>query len=166
MEEKMVRKVPGCSSIEANVEVFEFVAGDWSHVFMDDIMLVSLPIDKHLKSHWFDRDDCHRRQFQKSEKPKFVNNLDVAPLKLSMLLSKPESLLLDSRTKREVVGVVVWMSLLALINDWSTMDLDGEGQRLQAWGFLGFRFRCAVDGWDMDNSYIVFQGRKCNSTII
>ncbi|KAM2155602.1 hypothetical protein ACFX1Q_047290 [Malus domestica] len=122
MEEKMVRKVPGCSSAEANVEVFEFVVGDWSHVFMDDIMLVSLPIDKHLKSHWFDRDDCHRRQFQKSEKPKFVNNLDIAPLKLSMLLSKPESLLLDSRTKREVVRVVVWMSLLALINDWSTMD--------------------------------------------
>ncbi|KAM1017890.1 hypothetical protein FF1_047197 [Malus domestica] len=57
--EKMVRKVPGCSSVEANGEVFEFVVGDLSHVFMDDIMLVSLPIDKHLKSHWFDRDVTH-----------------------------------------------------------------------------------------------------------
>ncbi|KAM1431311.1 hypothetical protein ACFX2I_047277 [Malus domestica] len=80
-----------------------------------------------------------------------------------MLLSKPESLLLDSQTKREVVGVVVWMSLLGFINDWSTMDRRREGQRQQAWGF---RFRCAVEGWDMDNSYIVFQRRKCNSAII
>ncbi|KAM1114583.1 hypothetical protein ACFX13_048120 [Malus domestica] len=36
-----------------------FGCGYLSHVFMDDIMLVSFPIDKHLKSHWFDRDVTH-----------------------------------------------------------------------------------------------------------
>ncbi|PQM35571.1 pentatricopeptide repeat-containing protein [Prunus yedoensis var. nudiflora] len=57
MEEKKVRKVPGCSLVEVNGEVFEFVAGDRSHVLMDEIMLASLVIDKHLKSRCFDRDD-------------------------------------------------------------------------------------------------------------
>lgn len=57
MEGKKVRKVPGCSLVEVNGEVFEFFAGDRSHVLMDEIMLASLVIDKHLKSRCFDRDD-------------------------------------------------------------------------------------------------------------
>lgn len=57
MEEKRVRKVPGCSLIEVNGEVFEFVAGDKSHVLMQEIMLLSFAIGKHLKFFWFDCDD-------------------------------------------------------------------------------------------------------------
>ncbi|KAL6200168.1 hypothetical protein ACLB2K_029950 [Fragaria x ananassa] len=57
MEEKRVRKVPGCSLIEVNGEVYEFTAGDRSHVLMQEIMLLSFATVKHLKSFWFDGDD-------------------------------------------------------------------------------------------------------------
>ncbi|KAK9285832.1 hypothetical protein L1049_025033 [Liquidambar formosana] len=56
MEEKKVRKVPGCSLIEVDGVVREFVAGDRSHVFREDILLLLLGIDKNLKSSWFDDD--------------------------------------------------------------------------------------------------------------
>lgn len=52
-----MRKVPGCSLIEVIDEVFEFVAGDKSHVLMQEIMLLSFAIGKHLKFFWFDCDD-------------------------------------------------------------------------------------------------------------
>ncbi|XP_057971460.1 pentatricopeptide repeat-containing protein At5g66520-like [Malania oleifera] len=57
MEEKKVRKVPGCSLIEVDGVVCEFVAGDRSHVFMEIIMSVLLGIDKNLKSLWLDDND-------------------------------------------------------------------------------------------------------------
>ncbi|GAV69551.1 PPR domain-containing protein/PPR_1 domain-containing protein/PPR_2 domain-containing protein [Cephalotus follicularis] len=50
MEEKNVRKIPGCSFIEVDGKVCEFVAGDRSHVLMEDTMLLLFGIDKHLKS--------------------------------------------------------------------------------------------------------------------
>lgn len=50
MEENGVRKVPGCSSVEVNGVAFEFVVGDRSYTFMDDIVSMLLGIDKHLKS--------------------------------------------------------------------------------------------------------------------
>lgn len=49
MEEKRVKKVPGCSLIEVDGAVCEFVAGDRSHRFMEDIMLISRAIDGNLK---------------------------------------------------------------------------------------------------------------------
>ncbi|PRQ45215.1 putative pentatricopeptide [Rosa chinensis] len=57
MEEKRVRKVPGCSLIEVNGEVYEFTAGDRSHVLMQEIMLLSFATAKHLKSFRFDGDE-------------------------------------------------------------------------------------------------------------
>ncbi|XP_004295922.1 PREDICTED: pentatricopeptide repeat-containing protein At5g66520-like [Fragaria vesca subsp. vesca] len=57
MEEKRVRKVPGCSLIEVNGEVYECTAGDRSHMLMQEIMLLSFATLKHLKSFWFDGDD-------------------------------------------------------------------------------------------------------------
>jgi hypothetical protein len=57
MEEKKVRKVPGCSLIEVDGVVCEFVAGDRSHLLMEEIILMSLAIDKHLKFLWCDYDD-------------------------------------------------------------------------------------------------------------
>lgn len=50
MQEKKVRKVPGCSLIEVNGIVCEFVAGDSSHDLMEEITLSLIKIDKHLKS--------------------------------------------------------------------------------------------------------------------
>ncbi|MBA0577186.1 hypothetical protein Golob_025237 [Gossypium lobatum] len=46
---KKVRKVPGCSSIEIAGSVSEFVAGDMSYLRVEDVMLVLLGIDNHLK---------------------------------------------------------------------------------------------------------------------
>lgn len=57
MEEKMVIKMPGCSVIEIDGLVCEFVAGDRSHVFMGEIVLLLLSIDKHLKSSRFNNDE-------------------------------------------------------------------------------------------------------------
>jgi pentatricopeptide repeat protein len=57
MEEKRVKKVPGCSLIEVDGMVSEFVAGDRSHVLMEEIMLRLLAIDTHLKFPWLDDDD-------------------------------------------------------------------------------------------------------------
>ncbi|KAE8022183.1 hypothetical protein FH972_008007 [Carpinus fangiana] len=57
MEEKKVRKVPGCSLIEVDGVICEFVAGDRSHLLMEEIILMSLAIDKHLKFLWCDYDD-------------------------------------------------------------------------------------------------------------
>lgn len=57
MEEKKVKKVPGCSLIEVDGVVSEFVAGDRSHLLMEKITLFSLGIDKHLKSLRHDHDD-------------------------------------------------------------------------------------------------------------
>ncbi|XP_059623317.1 pentatricopeptide repeat-containing protein At5g66520-like [Cornus florida] len=56
MEEKNVKKVPGCSLIEVNGVVCEFIAGDRSHVLMEDIIPFSLAIETHLKSLCFDDD--------------------------------------------------------------------------------------------------------------
>ncbi|XP_031393651.1 pentatricopeptide repeat-containing protein At5g66520-like isoform X2 [Punica granatum] len=50
MEENGVRKVPGCSSIEVNGTVYEFVVGDKSYVFMDKIESLLFRIDTHLKA--------------------------------------------------------------------------------------------------------------------
>ena len=58
MEEKRVQKLPGCSLIEVDGVVFEFVAGDRSHAPMEEIMLMLLAIDTHLKfSRHHDDDD-------------------------------------------------------------------------------------------------------------
>ncbi|CAK9139645.1 unnamed protein product [Ilex paraguariensis] len=62
MEENKVKKVPGCSLIEVDGMVCEFVAGDRSHVLMEEIELLSIGIDKHLKSRCFDEDDITAEQ--------------------------------------------------------------------------------------------------------
>ncbi|KAF4350142.1 hypothetical protein G4B88_019271 [Cannabis sativa] len=54
MERKRVTKVPGCSLIEVDGSVNEFVAGDRSHVLMQEIISLLLAMDKHLKSICFD----------------------------------------------------------------------------------------------------------------
>ncbi|KMT13353.1 hypothetical protein BVRB_4g084440 [Beta vulgaris subsp. vulgaris] len=50
MQEKMVRKVPGCSSVEVDGVVSEFGAGQMCNKQMKDIMLPLLQMDKHLRS--------------------------------------------------------------------------------------------------------------------
>ncbi|XP_054799183.1 pentatricopeptide repeat-containing protein At5g66520-like [Prosopis cineraria] len=50
MQEKKVRKVPGSSSIEINGAVCEFVSGNYSHHFTEDIMAALFEMEKHLKS--------------------------------------------------------------------------------------------------------------------
>ncbi|KAM3712610.1 hypothetical protein ACJW30_01G195400 [Castanea mollissima] len=59
MEEKRVQKLPGCSLIEVDGVVCEFVAGDRSHALMEEIMLMLLAIDTRLKfsRHDDDNDD-------------------------------------------------------------------------------------------------------------
>ncbi|KAF7831183.1 pentatricopeptide repeat-containing protein [Senna tora] len=57
MQEKNVRKVPGCSLIEVNGVVCEFVSGDYTHVLMEEITLALLEMEKHLKSVCLDDDD-------------------------------------------------------------------------------------------------------------
>ncbi|XP_041022846.1 pentatricopeptide repeat-containing protein At5g66520-like [Juglans microcarpa x Juglans regia] len=57
MEEKKVRKVPGCSLIEVDGVVSEFVAGNRSHLLMEKITLVARGIDNHLKFLRCDHDD-------------------------------------------------------------------------------------------------------------
>ncbi|KAJ7964378.1 Pentatricopeptide repeat-containing protein [Quillaja saponaria] len=59
MQDNKVRKMPGCSLIEVNGVVSEFVAGDRSHVLMEEIILLLLEIDKQLKSIWFDDHGKH-----------------------------------------------------------------------------------------------------------
>ncbi|XP_060672311.1 pentatricopeptide repeat-containing protein At5g66520-like [Ziziphus jujuba] len=56
MEKKMVTKKPGCSVIEIDGAVCEFVAGDRSHECMEEIVFSLLSIDKHLKSSWLSDD--------------------------------------------------------------------------------------------------------------
>ncbi|GFS39885.1 tetratricopeptide repeat (TPR)-like superfamily protein [Actinidia rufa] len=62
MEEKKVKKVPGCSLIEVDGAVCEFIAGDTSHALMEEIVLLSVVTDKHLKALWFDDDDITMEQ--------------------------------------------------------------------------------------------------------
>ncbi|KAL5727082.1 hypothetical protein ACHQM5_000314 [Ranunculus cassubicifolius] len=50
MEDKNVRKIPGCSFIEVDGVIREFVAGDKSHFLMDEIMLLLLLMNKQLKA--------------------------------------------------------------------------------------------------------------------
>ncbi|XAR73642.1 hypothetical protein NMG60_11007680 [Bertholletia excelsa] len=57
MEDNKVKKVPGCSLIEVDGVVCEFIAGDRSHLLMEEIMLLLMVADKHLKSFWFVDDD-------------------------------------------------------------------------------------------------------------
>ncbi|KAF8394398.1 hypothetical protein HHK36_020606 [Tetracentron sinense] len=57
MEEKRVTKVPGCSLIEVDGVVCEFVAGDKCHLLTEELLLLLLGIDKHLKSAGFEDDD-------------------------------------------------------------------------------------------------------------
>ena len=57
MERKKVTKVPGCSLIEVDGSVNEFVAGERSHLHMQEIISSLLAIDKHLKSICFDDSD-------------------------------------------------------------------------------------------------------------
>ncbi|PIA37743.1 hypothetical protein AQUCO_03000343v1 [Aquilegia coerulea] len=56
MDDKNVKKVPGCSLIEVDGVVREFVAGDRSHVFMEDFISLLLVITKQLKEFPFDDD--------------------------------------------------------------------------------------------------------------
>ncbi|KAH7669257.1 TPR-like protein [Dioscorea alata] len=56
MEEKKVMKVPGCSMIEIDGVACEFVAGDRSHMYMEEIMSVVEATDVQLK--YSDFDDC------------------------------------------------------------------------------------------------------------
>lgn len=57
MEDKNIRKLPGCSSIEVNGTVCEFVTGDWSYALEEDIMFLLFGIDKQLKSLFPDDDE-------------------------------------------------------------------------------------------------------------
>ncbi|XP_038701549.1 pentatricopeptide repeat-containing protein At5g66520-like [Tripterygium wilfordii] len=57
MEEKKVRKIPGCSLIEVDGKVCEFVAGYQSHMLTDEITLSLFGIAKHLKSLWLNDDN-------------------------------------------------------------------------------------------------------------
>lgn len=50
MEENRVKKVPGCSSIEVNGEVCEFVVGDRSFALIEEVATLLRGIEKHLKS--------------------------------------------------------------------------------------------------------------------
>ncbi|KAF9619882.1 hypothetical protein IFM89_009664 [Coptis chinensis] len=56
MENKNVRKVPGCSSIEVVGVVCKFVAGDRSHFLMEDITLLLVVIKTQLKAVGLDDD--------------------------------------------------------------------------------------------------------------
>ena len=57
MEDKNIRKLPGCSSIEVNGTVCEFVTGDRSYALEEDIMFLLFGIDKQLKSLFLDDDE-------------------------------------------------------------------------------------------------------------
>lgn len=59
MEAKKVRKVPGCSSIEIDGRVCEFIAGDMSYLLMEEVMLCLLGVDNHLKFLWLDDDNTN-----------------------------------------------------------------------------------------------------------
>ncbi|KAJ8752165.1 hypothetical protein K2173_003773 [Erythroxylum novogranatense] len=56
MEDKSLKKVPGCSLIEVDGIVHEFIAGDRSHVFTEEIML-SLGMDRHVHALCFEEND-------------------------------------------------------------------------------------------------------------
>ncbi|XP_031250567.1 pentatricopeptide repeat-containing protein At5g66520-like [Pistacia vera] len=56
MGDKNVRKVPGCSLIEVDGLVCEFVYGERSHMLMEEIEFLLFGIDKHLKSLCFSDD--------------------------------------------------------------------------------------------------------------
>uniref|UniRef100_A0A7N0RIP0 Pentatricopeptide repeat-containing protein n=1 Tax=Kalanchoe fedtschenkoi TaxID=63787 RepID=A0A7N0RIP0_KALFE len=64
MEERKVKKVPGCSVIEMNGSVCEFVAGDQSHgVLMEDARLLLPGIVNNLKFDWQTK-DCDEMIFE------------------------------------------------------------------------------------------------------
>lgn len=50
MEDNEVRKEPGCSLIEVDGVICEFVSGERTNVLMEEIVLLLFGIDKHLKS--------------------------------------------------------------------------------------------------------------------
>lgn len=58
MDNKKVNKDPGCSLIEVDGVVSEFVAGN--KLLTDEIKLLSLGIDNHMRSYWFDSDIPHK----------------------------------------------------------------------------------------------------------
>ncbi|KAK9106382.1 hypothetical protein Syun_022393 [Stephania yunnanensis] len=58
MESKNVKKVPGCSLIEVDGVVYEFVAGDRSHCCMEEVVMLLLVLEQQLKAfRWSDGDD-------------------------------------------------------------------------------------------------------------
>ncbi|XP_021277549.1 pentatricopeptide repeat-containing protein At5g66520-like [Herrania umbratica] len=59
MGEKKVRKVPGCSLIEIDGRLCEFIVGDRSYLLMEEVMLILLGIDNHLKFLWLDDDSTN-----------------------------------------------------------------------------------------------------------
>ncbi|KAJ4960122.1 hypothetical protein NE237_020032 [Protea cynaroides] len=63
MEEKKVRKVPGCSLIEVDGVIREFVVGDWSHFLNEEAIFLLLGIDKQLKSLGLDDDFISNEHF-------------------------------------------------------------------------------------------------------
>lgn len=63
MEEKNIRKVPGCSAIEAGGVVREFVAGNKSRLLTGESMLMLLGIDQHLKSIFFGNEEVTLEEF-------------------------------------------------------------------------------------------------------
>ncbi|XVF00214.1 hypothetical protein REPUB_Repub03eG0265900 [Reevesia pubescens] len=59
MGAKKVRKVPGCSLIEIDGRVCEFIAGDTSYLLIEKVKLFLLGIDNHLKFLWLDDDNTN-----------------------------------------------------------------------------------------------------------
>ncbi|EOY32166.1 Pentatricopeptide repeat protein isoform 2 [Theobroma cacao] len=59
MGEKKVRKVPGCSLIEIDGRLCEFIVGDGSYLLMEEVVLILLGIDNHLKFLWLDDDNTN-----------------------------------------------------------------------------------------------------------
>ncbi|XVE79923.1 hypothetical protein DITRI_Ditri14bG0096200 [Diplodiscus trichospermus] len=57
MGAKKVTKVPGCSLIEIDGRVCEFIAGDMSYLLIEEVMLFLLGIDNHLKFFRLDDDN-------------------------------------------------------------------------------------------------------------
>lgn len=65
MEDKNVRKVPGCSLIEVDGVVCEFVNADRYHPLMEKIVMLLFRIDNHLKSLYLNDDDYDDRTLQR-----------------------------------------------------------------------------------------------------
>ncbi|XP_042500343.1 pentatricopeptide repeat-containing protein At5g66520-like [Macadamia integrifolia] len=63
MEEKKVKKVPGCSLIEVDGVIWEFVVGDRSHFIIEEVIFLLLGMDKQLKSFGLDDNFMSIEQF-------------------------------------------------------------------------------------------------------